>query len=192
VINKIVESAAVAVADIHDGATIMIGGFGTAGMPSELIEALIAQGARDLIIVNNNAGNRDFGVAALLATKRVRKIICSFPRQIDSYVFDALYRAGEIELELVPQGNLAERIRRRGGGVSARSSRRPGTARCSPKARKRARSMAAIMCSNTRSTPTLHSSRPCAPIAGATLSTARRPATSVRSWRPPPGARSRR
>ena len=118
-INKIVESAAVAVADIHDGATIMIGGFGTAGMPSELIDALITQGARGLTIVNNNAGNGDTGIAALLATKRVRKIICSFPRQVDSHVFDALYRTGEIELELVPQGNLAERIRAAGAGIGA-------------------------------------------------------------------------
>jgi 3-oxoadipate CoA-transferase alpha subunit len=97
----------------------MIGGFGTAGMPSELIDALIAQGARDLTIVNNNAGNADTGLAALLATKRVRKIICSFPRQTDSWVFDGLYRAGEIELELVPQGNLAERIRAAGAGIGA-------------------------------------------------------------------------
>src|SRR5215216_4982680 len=118
-INKIVASVGEAVADIHDGATVMIGGFGTAGMPSELIDALIAQGARDLTIVNNNAGNGDIGLAALLKTKRVRKIVCSFPRQADSQVFDALYRAGEIELELVPQGNLAERIRAAGAGIGA-------------------------------------------------------------------------
>ena len=116
-INKTVKSAAEAVADVHDGATVMIGGFGTAGMPSELIDALIAQGAKDLTIVNNNAGNGDTGLAALLKTKRVRKIMCSFPRQVDSHVFDALYRAGEIELELVPQGNLAERIRAAGAGI---------------------------------------------------------------------------
>src|SRR6187401_969524 len=118
-IDKIVSSVTAAVADVHDGATVMIGGFGTAGMPSELIEALIEQGARDLTVVNNNAGNADTGLAALLKTKRVRKIICSFPRQVDSYVFDALYRAGEIELELVPQGNLAERIRAAGAGIGA-------------------------------------------------------------------------
>ena len=118
-IDKIVHSAAAAVADIRDGATVMIGGFGTAGMPVELIDALIGQGARDLTIVNNNAGNADTGVAALLKTKRVRKIICSFPRQTDSWVFDALYRAGEIELDLVPQGNLAERIRAAGAGIGA-------------------------------------------------------------------------
>jgi 3-oxoadipate CoA-transferase alpha subunit len=118
-INKIVVSTAAAVAGIHDGATVMIGGFGTAGMPSELIDALILAGARDLTIVNNNAGNGDIGLAALLKTKRVRKIICSFPRQTDSHVFDALFRAGEIELELVPQGNLAERIRAAGAGIGA-------------------------------------------------------------------------
>jgi 3-oxoadipate CoA-transferase, alpha subunit len=119
VIDKTIATLAAAVADIHDGALVMIGGFGTAGMPSELIDALITQGARDLTIVNNNAGNGDVGLAALLKTKRVRKIICSFPRQTDSFVFDALYRAGEIELELVPQGNLAERIRAAGAGIGA-------------------------------------------------------------------------
>jgi 3-oxoadipate CoA-transferase alpha subunit len=118
-IDKIVASPAAAIADVRDGATVMIGGFGTAGMPSELIDALIENGARDLTIVNNNAGNGDIGLAALLKTKRVRKIICSFPRQTDSYIFDALYRAGEIELELVPQGNLAERIRAAGAGIGA-------------------------------------------------------------------------
>ena len=118
-IDKIIGSVTAAVADIHDGATVMIGGFGTAGMPAELIEALIDQRARDLTIVNNNAGNGETGVAALLKARRVRKIICSFPRQVDSYVFDALYRAGEIELELVPQGNLAERIRAAGAGIGA-------------------------------------------------------------------------
>jgi 3-oxoadipate CoA-transferase alpha subunit len=118
-INKIVLSAAEAVADVRDGATVMIGGFGTAGMPAELIDALIEQGARDLTVVNNNAGNADTGLAALLKTKRVRKIICSFPRQTDSWVFDSLFRGGEIELELVPQGNLAERIRAAGAGIGA-------------------------------------------------------------------------
>lgn len=116
-INKIFESAAAALADIRDESTVMIGGFGNAGMPAELIDALIEQGARGLTIVNNNAGNGDTGLAALLKAKRVQKIICSFPRQTDSYVFDALYRAGEIELELVPQGNLAERIRAAGAGI---------------------------------------------------------------------------
>ena len=116
-INKIIPTLEEAVADIHDGATVMIGGFGNAGMPSALIDALIAQGARDLTIVNNNAGNGDTGLAALLKARQVRKIICSFPRQTDSHVFDALYRAGQIELELTPQGNLAERIRAAGAGI---------------------------------------------------------------------------
>jgi len=116
-IDKTYESLERAVADVHDGATVMIGGFGNAGMPAQLIDALIAQGARELTIVNNNAGNGDTGLAALLAAKRVRKIICSFPRQADSHHFDALYRAGEIELELTPQGNLAERIRAAGAGI---------------------------------------------------------------------------
>lgn len=116
-VDKISPSLAAAVADIRDGATVMIGGFGNAGMPKELIDALIAQGASDLTIVNNNAGNGDTGLAALLAAGRVRKIICSFPRQADSHVFDALYRAGKLELELTPQGNLAERIRAAGAGI---------------------------------------------------------------------------
>jgi len=118
-ISKIVDSAAEAVAGIPDGATVMIGGFGPAGQPLALIDALLEQGARDLTVVNNNAGNGDTGVAALLAAGRVRKIICSFPRQVDSYVFDGLYRSGRIELELVPQGNLAERIRAAGAGIGA-------------------------------------------------------------------------
>jgi len=116
-IQKIVKTPAEALADVRDGATVMIGGFGTAGQPNELIDALIDTGAKDLVIVNNNAGNGDTGLAALLAKKRVRKIICSFPRQSDSHHFDALYRAGELELELVPQGNLAERIRAAGAGI---------------------------------------------------------------------------
>jgi 3-oxoadipate CoA-transferase alpha subunit len=116
-IDKIFPSAAAALADVADGATVMIGGFGTAGLPNELTDALLAQGARELTIVNNNAGNGDTGLAALLAAGRVRKIICSFPRQADSHHFDRLYRAGKIELELVPQGNLAERIRAAGAGI---------------------------------------------------------------------------
>jgi 3-oxoadipate CoA-transferase alpha subunit len=119
VVSKVVESAAAAVDGIEDGATIMIGGFGLAGLPAALVDAVIEQGARDLTIVCNNAGNGDTGLAALLKTKRVRKIICSYPRQADSYVFDALYRAGEIELEVVPQGNLVERIRAAGAGIGA-------------------------------------------------------------------------
>ena len=118
-IDKFVASAEAALADIPDGATIMIGGFGGAGMPVALIDALIAQGARNLTIVNNNAGNADTGLAALIAAKRVRKILCSFPRQADSWHFDKAYRAGELELELVPQGTLAERIRAAGAGIGA-------------------------------------------------------------------------
>lgn len=118
-ISKIVESVAAAVAGIGDGATVMIGGFGTAGMPSELIDGLIESGARELVVVNNNAGNGDTGLAALLKARRVRKIVCSFPRQADSHVFDALYRGGAIELELVPQGNLACRIEAAGAGLGA-------------------------------------------------------------------------
>jgi 3-oxoadipate CoA-transferase, alpha subunit len=119
VVSKVVDSLAAAVAGITDGATIMIGGFGTAGMPAALVDAVIAQGAGHLTIVSNNAGNGDTGLAALLKTKRVRKMICSFPRQTDSYVFDALYRAGEVELEVVPQGTLVERIRAAGAGLGA-------------------------------------------------------------------------
>jgi 3-oxoadipate CoA-transferase, alpha subunit len=111
-IDKIVASCEAAVADVHDGATLMIGGFGTAGLPNELTEALIAQGAKDLVVVNNNAGNGDSGLAALIAANRVRKIVCSFPRQTDSHHFDRAYREGRIELELVPQGNLAADRRR--------------------------------------------------------------------------------
>lgn len=116
-IDKTCDTLERAVADIPDGATIMIGGFGNAGMPSALIDALLAHGARELTIVNNNAGNGETGLAALIKAKRVRKIVCSFPRQADSHHFDALYRAGEIELELTPQGNLAERIRAAGAGI---------------------------------------------------------------------------
>ena len=118
-IDKIKASAAEALADVRDGSTVMIGGFGTAGMPVVLIGALIAQGAKDLTVVANNAGNGDTGLAALLKAGRVRKILCSFPRQSDSWVFDELYRAGKIELEVVPQGNLAERIRAAGAGIGA-------------------------------------------------------------------------
>jgi 3-oxoadipate CoA-transferase alpha subunit len=108
-----------AVAGIADGSTILIGGFGTAGQPVELIHALIRSGAKDLTVVNNNAGNGRIGLAALLANGQVRKIICSFPRQADSYVFDELYRAGKVELELVPQGNIAERLRAAGSSIGA-------------------------------------------------------------------------
>ncbi|KXO99176.1 3-oxoacid CoA-transferase subunit A [Tsukamurella pseudospumae] len=108
-----------AVAGIEDGSTVLIGGFGLAGMPFDLIDALIRQGASDLTVVSNNAGNGDVGVAALLAAGRVRKVVCSFPRQSDSYVFDELYHAGKVDLEVVPQGNLAERMRAAGAGIGA-------------------------------------------------------------------------
>jgi len=115
----ICESPDEAVADVADGSTVLIGGFGMAGMPVDLIDALIRQGATDLTVVSNNAGNGDTGLAALLAAGRVRKMVCSFPRQSDSWVFDGLYRAGKIELEVVPQGNLAERMRAAGAGIGA-------------------------------------------------------------------------
>ena len=118
-INKIAASVAEALADVKDGSTVLVGGFGTAGLPNELVDGLIEQGATDLTIVCNNAGNGDHGIAALLKAGRVRKVICSFPRQADSYVFDELYRAKKVELELVPQGNLAERMRAAGAGVGA-------------------------------------------------------------------------
>lgn len=118
-IDKTVGSADAAVFDIFDGASVMIGGFGMAGMPDQLIDALIAKGAGDLTIINNNAGNGETGLAALIKAGRVRKIICSFPRQSDSHHFDAAYRAGQLELELVPQGNLAARIQAAGAGLGA-------------------------------------------------------------------------
>jgi 3-oxoadipate CoA-transferase alpha subunit len=118
-VTLIAESAAEAVAGINDGATVLIGGFGMAGMPVRLIDALIEQGATGLEVVSNNAGNGETGVAALLAAGRVRRIVCSFPRQSDSYIFDELYRAGKIELEVVPQGTLAERLRAAGAGIGA-------------------------------------------------------------------------
>ena len=118
-IDKTMASVHDAVADVFDAATVMIGCFGTAGMPVELIDALIAKGAGDLTIINNNAGNGETGLAALIEAGRVRKIICSFPRQSDSQHFDAAYRAGKIELELVPQGNLAARIQAGGAGLGA-------------------------------------------------------------------------
>lgn len=118
-ITEICADTAEAVAGISDGATVLVGGFGMAGMPVALIDALIDQGAGDLTVVSNNAGNGDTGLAALLARRRVRKVICSFPRQSDSWVFDGLYRDGAIELEVVPQGTLAERMRAAGAGIGA-------------------------------------------------------------------------
>lgn len=118
-LDKSLPSIADAVSGIRDGAVVMIGGFGTAGMPEQLIDGLIDHGARDLTIINNNAGNGETGLAALIAAGRVRKIVCSFPRQSDSHHFDSAYRAGAIELELIPQGNLAARIQAAGAGFGA-------------------------------------------------------------------------
>jgi 3-oxoadipate CoA-transferase, alpha subunit len=118
-IDKQVPSPEAAVADVFDGATVLVGGFGRSGMPARLVEALIAQGSKDLTIVHNNAGNGETGIAALLKHGRVRRILCSYPRQADSYVFDGLYRAGKVELELVPQGNMALRIQAAGAGLGA-------------------------------------------------------------------------
>jgi len=118
-INKIVSSAAEAVADVFDGATVMISGFGEAGSPIELIHALIDRGAKNLTIVSNNTGSGHVGLAALIENRQVKKMICSFPRTTNSKVFPELYRNGEIELELVPQGTLAERIRAAGAGIPA-------------------------------------------------------------------------
>ena len=112
-------SADEAVAGIEDGATVLVGGFGVAGMPFALVDALIRQGATELTVVSNNAGNGETGLAALLAAGRVSKVVCSFPRQSDSWVFDDLYRSGRVDLELVPQGNLAERMRAAGAGIGA-------------------------------------------------------------------------
>lgn len=144
-IDKSVSTLSEAIAGIHDGATIMIGGFGPAGQPTYLIDALIEQGARDLTIINNNAGNGEVGLAALLKAGRVRKMICSFPRQVDSQIFDDLYRSGKVELELVPQGNLAARIQAAGAGLGAVFTQ-PATARRWRKAKKPGKSTAAIMC----------------------------------------------
>jgi 3-oxoadipate CoA-transferase alpha subunit len=116
---RVLRTADEAVAGIEDGATVLVGGFGVAGMPYELVAALVRQGAKDLTVVSNNAGNGETGLAALLRAGQVRKLVCSFPRQVDSYVFDELYRAGKIQLELAPQGNLAERMRAAGAGIGA-------------------------------------------------------------------------
>lgn len=118
-IDKICSSAANALQGVGDGSTVLVGGFGEAGMPFRLLEALLEHGAKHLTIVSNNAGNAETGIAALLKEGRVDKVICSFPRQVDSYVFDELYRAGKVALEVVPQGNLAERIRAAGAGIGA-------------------------------------------------------------------------
>jgi len=118
-INKITDTIAQALAVVEDGATVLIGGFGTSGIPLELIEGLMERGTRGLTVVNNNAGNGDTGLAALMKNGQVEKIVCSYPRSTDSWVFTELYRSGKIELELVPQGNLAERLRAAGAGIGA-------------------------------------------------------------------------
>ena len=148
------EDADQAVAGIADGATVLIGGFGTAGQPIELIDALRRSGAGDLTIVSNNAGNGDTGIAALLAAGRVRKVICSFPRQSDSYVFDELYRAGKVELEVVPQGTLAERLRAAGAGIGAFYCPDRGRGRCWRRARSSERSTAVTTYWSIHSTET--------------------------------------
>jgi 3-oxoadipate CoA-transferase alpha subunit len=118
-LNKIVDSALAALADVRDGATILVSGFGGAGVPEELVDALMEQGARELTIVNNNAGNGEVGIAALFKAGRIRKLICSYPRQVDSHHFQTAYRAGKVELEIVPQGTLSERMRAAGAGIGA-------------------------------------------------------------------------
>jgi 3-oxoadipate CoA-transferase, alpha subunit len=118
-VDKISPSIEAALADVHDGATVLVGGFGGSGVPEELIDALIAQGAKDLAIVNNNAGNGEVGIAALFKARRIRKLICSYPRQVDSHHFQDAYRSGRVELELVPQGTLSERLRAAGAGIGA-------------------------------------------------------------------------
>jgi 3-oxoadipate CoA-transferase alpha subunit len=118
-VDKTIDGAAAAVADVFDGATVMIGGFGEAGSPIELIHALIDQGAKNLTVVNNNTGSGHVGLAALIDNERVGKMICSYPRTANSKVFPEQYRAGKVELELVPQGTLAERIRAGGAGIPA-------------------------------------------------------------------------
>lgn len=151
-IDKSVSTLSEAIAGIHDGATIMIGGFGPAGQPTFLIDALIDQGARDLTIINNNAGNGEVGLAALLKAGRVRKMICSFPRQVDSQIFDDLYRRGKVELELVPQGNSRRGSRRLAPGWG-RYLPPPATARRWRKARRHGKSTVATTCWSTRSKP---------------------------------------
>ncbi len=184
-IDKIVASTADAVAGVPEGATVLIGGFGRAGQPVELIDALIATGAGDLTVVSNNAGNGDTGLAALLAAGRVRKVICSFPRQHDSWVFDELYRAGQVELELVPQGNLAERIRAAGAGIGAFfSPTGVGTQLAEGKEHRRIDGRDYVLEHPIRGGRRAHQRAARGPL-GERSSIARRRATSAPSWRPP-------
>jgi len=118
-VDKISPSIEAALADVRDGATVLVGGFGGSGVPEELVDALIAQGAKDLTIVNNNAGNGEVGIAALFKAGRIKKLVCSYPRQVDSHHFQEAYRAGKVELEIVPQGTLSERMRAAGAGIGA-------------------------------------------------------------------------
>jgi 3-oxoadipate CoA-transferase, alpha subunit len=118
-INKIVQTTAEAMAGIRDGSVVLIGGFGSIGQPNALIDGLIEQGAKDLTVVSNNSGVGHLGLAKLLETGRVRKIVCSFPRTVDPVVFETLWREGRIELEVVPQGTMAERMRAAGAGIPA-------------------------------------------------------------------------
>lgn len=148
-ITTIAATADEAVAGVEDGSTVLVGGFGLAGMPFDLIDALIRQGAGELTVVSNNAGNGEVGLAALLKAGRVRKVICSFPRQSDSYVFDELYRFGRIELEVVPQGTLAERMRPQ-APASVPSTAPSAPAPSSPRARRPGRSTGAPTSWSTR------------------------------------------
>jgi 3-oxoadipate CoA-transferase alpha subunit len=165
-IDKIAPSLAAAVAGIGDGATVLVSGFGGSGIPDELLDALLAHGARDLTIVNNNAGNGDAGIAALIRAGRVRKVICSHPRSNNAEAFIDAYRAGKVALECVPQGTLVERMRAAGAGLG-RSSRPRRMAPRWPKARKAASSMAPATCWNNRCTATSRWSRRTVPIVGA-------------------------
>lgn len=186
---SIADTAAQAVEQIEDGSTVMIGGFGVAGQPVELIDALIEQGANDLTVVNNNAGNGDVGLAKLIQLGRVKKIICSFPRQSDSWHFDEKYHAGEIELEVVPQGNLAERIRAAGAGIGAFFTPTGyGTPLAEGKEVRELDGRHQILEYPIVADYALPRRTP--PTPRATSPTARRRATSARSWPRPPGRRS--
>ena len=167
-INKIVQSMADAMAGVRDGAVVLVGGFGSIGQPNALIAGLIEQGAKDLTVVANNSGVGHVGLAALLETGRVRKIVCSFPRTADPVVFEELWREGRIELECVPQGTMAERMRAAGAGIPAFFTATAVGHEARGKARRNARSKAADTCSKKRCTATSHWSKPGRPTAGAT------------------------
>ena len=188
---QVLQTTDEAVAGIEDGSTVLVGGFGLAGMPFDLIDALIRQGAKDLTIVSNNAGNGDVGLAALLKAGQVSKVICSFPRQADSWVFDGLYREGKIELEVVPQGNLAERMRAAGAGIGAFfCPTAVGTPLAEGKETREIDGRTYVLEYPIRAiTP---SSPPTRPTPSATSSTARRRGTSAPSWPPRRARRSPR